>query len=58
MKNIIIYTIMIIKMNKLGKNTSLNENDKISKINIFIDYQVESFNKLFYYCYCIESIWF
>ena len=40
------------------KSTSLNENDKISKINIIIDYQVESFNKLFYYCKCIESICF
>ena len=29
------------------KSTSLNENDKVSKINIIIDYQVESFNKLF-----------
>ena len=40
------------------KSTSLNENDKISKINIFIDYQVESFNDLFYNCECIESIYF
>ena len=44
--------------NEQIKSTSLNENDKISKINIFIDYQVESFNKLFYDCYCIESICF
>ena len=35
-----------------------NKNDKISKINIFIDYQVESFNDLFYNCKCIESICF
>ena len=40
------------------KSTSLNENDKVSKINIIIDYQVESFYKLFYYCKCIESICF
>ena len=40
------------------KSTSLNENDMVSKINIIIDYQVESFNKLFYYCKCIESICF
>ena len=40
------------------KSTSLNENDKVSKINIIIDYQVESFNELFYYCKCIESICF
>ena len=44
--------------NEQIKSTSLNGNDKISKINIFIDYQVESFNKLFYNCYCIESICF
>ena len=36
----------------------LNKNDKISKINIIIDYQVESFNKLFDDCKCIESICF
>ena len=40
------------------KSTSLNENDKVSKINIIIDYQVESFNKLFCDCYCVESICF
>ena len=28
------------------KSASLNENDEVSKINIIIDYQVESFNKL------------
>jgi len=43
------------------KSTSLNEKDKVSKINIVIDYQVKSFNGLFYiyddYC-CIESIYF
>ena len=44
--------------NEQIKSTSLNENDKISKINIFIDYQVESFYDLFYYCECIESICF
>ena len=36
--------------NEQIKSTPLNENDKISKINIFIDYQVESFTKLFYNC--------
>ena len=40
------------------KSTSLNDNDKVSKINILIDYQVESFCRLFYYCECIESICF
>ena len=38
------------------KRTSLNENDKVSKINIIIDYQVKSLNELFYYCICIEFI--
>jgi len=40
------------------KNTSLNENDKVSKINIVIDYQVTSFYQLFFDCECIESIYF
>ena len=40
------------------KSTSLKKNDKISKINIIIDYQVESFYDLFDYCKCIESICF
>ena len=38
------------------KSTSINENHNISKINIIIDYQVESFSKLFENCRCIESI--
>ena len=38
------------------KNTSINKNHYISKINIIIDYQVESFNNLFINCKCIESI--
>ena len=32
------------------------KNDKVSKINIIIDYQIISFNKLFYLCQSIESI--
>ena len=40
------------------KSTSLNKNDKVSKINIIIDYQVKSFYKLFFNCHCIESICF
>ena len=36
--------------------TELNEEDKVSKINIIIDYQIKSFKKLFFYCECIESI--
>ena len=38
--------------------TSLNENDKASKIDIIIDYQVESFSNLFEDCICIQSIYF
>ena len=38
--------------NKYG----INEEDKITKIKIIIDYQVKSFNKLFSWCKCIESI--
>ena len=38
------------------KRTKLNKEDKLSKITIIIDYQIESFYKLFYYCKCIESI--
>ena len=38
------------------KRNYLDENDKVDKINIIIDYQVNSFNALFNYCECIESI--
>ena len=34
----------------------ITKEDKVSKIKIKIDYQVKSFNKLFYWCDCIESI--
>ena len=34
----------------------INYNDKVTKIKIIIDYQVKSFNYLFYRCECIESI--
>jgi len=40
------------------KSISINENDNVSKINIIIDYQVESFCNLFRQCVCIESIYF
>ena len=36
----------------------IDEQDKITKIKIIIDYQVKSFKKLFYECFCIESIYF
>ena len=40
------------------KKTYLNKEDNVSKINIIIDNQIKSFEDLFYYCYCIESIKF
>ena len=36
----------------------INEEDKVKKIKIIIDYQVKSFKDLFYWCKCIESISF
>ena len=38
------------------KRTNLNEDDKVSKINIIINYQIKSFKELFQYCQCIEAI--
>ena len=38
------------------KKTKLNKEDKVSKINIIINYQIDSFKKLFSDCKCIESI--
>ena len=34
----------------------INENDKISKIKIIIDYKVITLSQLFFYCQCIEKI--
>ena len=34
----------------------IEEEDKVTKIKIIIDYQVKSFKGLFSYCYCIKSI--
>ena len=34
----------------------IDEEDKVTKIKIIIDYQVKSFKNLFSGCYCIESI--
>ena len=34
----------------------IDEEDKVKKIKIIIDYQVKSFKELFYECKCIESI--
>jgi len=38
------------------KRTKIDEEDKISKITIIIDYQIESFYDLFRHCTCIEYI--
>ena len=40
------------------KRNYINKDEKIKKIRIIIDYQVESFERLFEYCDCIESIYF
>ena len=40
------------------KRNYFNENENISKFKIIIDYQVKSFEKLFYDCRCIEYIYF
>ena len=40
------------------KKSDLNENDKITKIKIKIDHQINSFQGLFKNCKCIESIYF
>ena len=38
------------------ERTKLYPEDKVSKINVIIDYQIKSFSKLFQYCDCVESI--
>ena len=38
------------------KRNYINKNEKIKIIKIIIDYQVKSFENLFYNCFCIESI--
>ena len=40
------------------KKNYFDENDKVSKIKIIIDYQVKSFNELFHWCKYIEIIRF
>ena len=42
---------------EIGRNY-LIKGDKVSKINIIIDYQVKSLERLFYQCECVESISF
>ena len=41
-----------------AKRNYLRRDDKVSKIKIIIDYQIKSFNCLFYSCKCLESIRF
>ena len=43
------------KKEEIGK-IELDKEEKVSKINIIIDYQVKSFYKLFFFCESIESI--
>ena len=38
------------------KRNYLNDNDKVNKIKIIIDYQIKSLYKLFFNCECIKSI--
>ena len=40
------------------KQNYFNKNDNITKINIIIDNEIKSFEKLFYKCKCIEKIRF
>ena len=40
------------------KRNFLNKNEKVSKIIIIIDYQIKSFEKLFYNCFCVKTIFF
>ena len=43
---------------EIKRNYYFNKNDNVSKFKIIIDYQVKSFEKLFYNCKCIEYIYF
>ena len=52
------YHIFLDNEKEEAERNYLNENDKISKIKIIIDYQINSFEHLFEDCTCIESIFF
>ena len=41
---------------EIKNKCEIEKEDKVTKIKIIIDYQVKSLKKLFYGCYCIESI--
>ena len=40
------------------KRNFINKNEEIEIIKVIINYQVKSFENLFFYCECIESIYF
>ena len=40
------------------KRTVLNKSDRVAKIDIILDYQIKTFNRLFYDCKCIKSVYF
>ena len=52
------YHIYFNKNKKEVKRIYIKHGEKIKKIKIIIDYQIDSFKYLFYYCECIESIYF
>ncbi len=52
------YHIYFDDSNEEIKRNSLKQNEKVKKIKIIIDYQVESFKYLFAYTECINSIFF
>ena len=57
-KNEIYYHIYFNDNKEEVKRNFLNLNENVSKIKIIIDYQVTSFDSLFYNCECIEYIYF
>ena len=56
MKNIKKMLIYFIDNKEEIKRNKINADDKVRKIKIIIDSEIKSFNKLFSYCKCIESI--
>ena len=52
------YHIYFDNSNEEIKRNYLEENEKVKKIKIIIDYQVTSFKDLFIYCDCINSMFF
>ena len=55
-ENKIHYRIYFNKSKKEIKKNYFNEEDEVNKIKIRLDYQITSFQSLFYNCDCIESI--